>query len=103
MSIFVLNLVTNWMLEMGGIDYFQNKAHEQSKEIYDFIDSNSDVLDCKVDNKYRSKSNIVFNFLNDEHNKEFVDLAAEKGIIGSCISQRLHCQASWRSCICKSF
>ena len=82
MSIFVLNLVTNWMLEMGGIDYFQNKAHEQSKEIYDFIDSNSDVLDCKVDNKYRSKSNIVFNFLNDEHNKEFVNLAAEKGIIG---------------------
>ena len=70
MSIFVLNLVTNWMLEMGGIDYFQNKAHEQSTEIYDFIDNNSDVLDCKVENKFRSKSNIVFNFLKDEHNKE---------------------------------
>ena len=55
MSIFVLNLVTNWMLEMGGIDYFQNKAHEQSTEIYDFIDNNSDVLDCKVENKFRSK------------------------------------------------
>ena len=82
MSIFVLNLVTNWMLEMGGIEYFQNKAIEQSTELYDFIDSNSDVLDCKVDNKFRSKSNIVFNFLNDEHNKEFVNLAAEKGIIG---------------------
>ena len=67
---------------MGGIDYFQNKAHDQSTEIYDFIDSNSNVLNCKVDNKYRSKSNIVFNFLNDEHNKEFVNLAAEKGIIG---------------------
>ena len=82
MSIFVLNLVTNWMLEMGGIDYFQNKAHEQSTEIYDFIDNNSDVLDCKVENKFRSKSNIVFNFLKDEHNKEFVKLAAEKGIVG---------------------
>ena len=33
-------------------------------------------------NFFRSKSNIVFNFLNDEHNKEFVNLAAEKGIIG---------------------
>ena len=82
MSIFVLNLVTNWMIEMGGIDYFQNKAHEQSTEIYDFIDNNSDVLDCKVENKFRSKSNIVFNFLKDEHNKEFVKLAAEKGIVG---------------------
>jgi phosphoserine aminotransferase len=82
MSIFVLNLVTNWMLEMGGIDYFQNKAHEQSTEIYDFIDNNSDVLDCKVENKFRSKSNIVFNFLKDEHNKEFVKLATEKGIVG---------------------
>ena len=74
MSIFVLNLVTEWMLKMGGIDYFQNKSHEQSTEIYDFIDNNSDVLDCKVENKFRSKSNIVFNFLKDEHNKEFVKI-----------------------------
>ena len=81
-AIYVLNLVTNWMLKMGGIDYFQNKSIKQSKEIYDFIDENSDVLSCSVDKKYRSKSNIVFNFLKDEHNKEFVDVAKNVGIIG---------------------
>ena len=81
-SIYVLNLVTNWMLEMGGVDYFQNKSIKQSKEIYDFIDENSNVLSCNVDKKYRSKSNIVFNFLKDEQNKKFVDAAKDIGIIG---------------------
>jgi len=81
-SIYVLNLVTNWMLEMGGVDYFQNKSIKQSKEIYDFIDENSNVLSCSVDKKYRSKSNIVFNFLKDEQNKIFVDAAKDIGIIG---------------------
>ena len=81
-SIYVLYLVTNWMLKMGGIDYFQNKSIKQSKEIYDFIDENSNVLSCSVDKKYRSKSNIVFNFIKDEHNKEFVDVAKNLGIIG---------------------
>ena len=53
-----------------------------SKEIYDFIDENSNVLSCNVDKKYRSKSNIVFNFLKDEQNKKFVDAAKDIGIIG---------------------
>ena len=81
-SIYVLSLVANWMIEMGGIDYFQNKSNKQSIEIYDFIDENSDVLSCSVDKKYRSKSNIVFNFLRDEHNEEFVNAAKNLGIIG---------------------
>ena len=81
-SIYVLNLVTNWMIDMGGVDYFQNKSNKQSKEIYDFIDENSDALSCSVDKKYRSKSNIVFTFLKDEQNEEFVDAAKNFGIIG---------------------
>ena len=82
MSIYVLNLITHWMIEMGGVDYFQSKSDNQSKEIYDFIDTNSKILNCNVDPNFRSKSNIVFNFLEDHQNKEFVDLAIENGIIG---------------------
>tara|TARA_B100001057_G_scaffold394918_1_gene404285 strand:+ start:454 stop:1527 length:1074 start_codon:yes stop_codon:yes gene_type:complete len=82
LSIYVLNLVTNWMIEMGGIEYFQNKSERQSKTIYDFIDNNNEILNCDVDSKFRSKSNIVFNFLDDSQNNEFIDLAKENGIIG---------------------
>ena len=82
LSIYVLNLVTNWMIEMGGIEYFQNKSERQSKTIYDFIDNNNEILNSDVDSKFRSKSNIVFNFLDDSQNNEFIDLAKENGIIG---------------------
>ena len=82
LSIYVLNLVTNWMIEMGGIDYFQTKSEKQSKKIYDFIDENSDFMACSVGEKQRSKSNIVFKFLNDEYDREFIDLAKDVGIIG---------------------
>ena len=82
LSIYVLNLVTNWMVEMGGVDYFQSKSDRQSKMIYDFIDENSDIMVCNVETNYRSKSNVVFNFLNDKYDTEFVDLAKDSGIIG---------------------
>ena len=82
LSIYVLNLVTNWMIEMGGIEYFQNKSERQSKTIYDFIDNNNEILNSDVDSKFRSKSNIVFNFLDDSQNNKFIDLAKENGIIG---------------------
>jgi len=81
-SIYVLNLVTKWMIEMGGVDYFQNKSQRQSKEIYDFIDENSSILISNVDLNFRSKSNIVFNFKEDHLNEKFVHSAIEKGIIG---------------------
>ena len=81
-SIYVLNLVTHWMIEMGGVDYFQSKSESQSKIIYEFIDENPDIMVCNVDTKYRSKSNIVFNFLNNEYDTEFVNLAKDMGIIG---------------------
>jgi len=82
LSIYVLNLITHWMIEMGGIEYFQIKSENQSKKMYDFIDNNSEILKCNVDLNFRSKSNIVFNFLKDSQNKEFIDLAIENGIIG---------------------
>ena len=82
LSIYVLNLVTHWMIEMGGVDYFQTKSEKQSKKIYDFIDENADFMVCNVEANQRSKSNIVFNFLNDEYDKEFVELAKDTGIIG---------------------
>ena len=82
LSIYVLNLVTHWMVEMGGVDYFQSKSDRQSKMIYDFIDENSDIMVCNVETNYRSKSNVVFNFLNDKYDTEFVDLAKDSGIIG---------------------
>ena len=61
-SIYVLKLVTEWMIKCGGLGYFEEKSKRQSKLLYDFIDNNSLQVNCKVQKTYRSNSNVVFSF-----------------------------------------
>ena len=81
-SIYVLKLVTDWMIKSGGLDYFEQKSKRQSKILYDFIDDNSSQVECKVEKKYRSNSNVVFSFTKDADNENFIKLSSENGIIG---------------------
>ena len=81
-SIYVLKLVTDWMIKSGGLDYFEQKSKRQSKILYDFIDDNSSQVECKVEKKYRSNSNVVFSFIKDADNENFIKLSSENGIIG---------------------
>ncbi len=81
-SIYVLKLVTDWMIRSGGVEYFEEKSKRQSGLLYDFIDNNSSQVNCKVDTTFRSKSNIVFSFVKDSDNENFIKLARENGIIG---------------------
>ena len=61
-SIFVLNLVTEWMIKSGGLDYFEKKSISQSNELYKFLDENSNLFDFSSELRFRSKSNVVFKF-----------------------------------------
>ena len=81
-SIYVLKLVTEWMIKSGGLEYFEEKSKRQSNVLYDFIDNNSSQVNCKVEKTYRSNSNVVFNFTNEADNENFIKLSTEKGIIG---------------------
>ena len=81
-SIYVLKLVTEWMIKCGGLGYFEEKSKRQSKLLYDFIDSNSSQVNCKVQKTYRSNSNVVFSFNKNADNENFIKLSSENGIIG---------------------
>lgn len=81
-SIFVLNLVTEWMIKSGGLDYFEKKSISQSNELYKFIDENSDLFDFSSELRFRSKSNVVFKFKEDKYNDTFIKQANDSGIIG---------------------
>ena len=81
-SIFVLNLVTEWMIKSGGLDYFEKKSISQSNELYKFIDENSDFFDFSSELRFRSKSNVVFKFKEDKYNDTFIKQANDSGIIG---------------------
>ena len=81
-SIFVLNLVTEWMIKSGGLDYFEKKSISQSNELYKFLDENSNLFDFSSELRFRSKSNVVFKFKEDEYNDTFIKQANDSGIIG---------------------
>tara|TARA_B100000212_G_scaffold158701_1_gene119193 strand:+ start:719 stop:1783 length:1065 start_codon:yes stop_codon:yes gene_type:complete len=81
-SIFVLNLVTEWMIKSGGLDYFEKKSISQSNELYKFLDENSNLFDFSSELKFRSKSNVVFKFKEDKYNDTFIKQANDSGIIG---------------------
>ena len=81
-SIFVLNLVTEWMIKSGGLDYFEKKSISQSSELYKFLDENSNLFDFSSELRFRSKSNVVFKFKEDKYNDRFINQANVSGIIG---------------------
>lgn len=81
-SIYLLKLVLDWMVELGGLNYFEKKSINQSNLIYDFLDSNKNIFTLLEKSEFRSRSNITFNFINNENTNKFLHYAEEQGIIG---------------------
>ena len=81
-SIYVLKLVTDWMIEMGGIKYFEEKSIRQSSRLYEQLQTYEEFLILPVNDYSKSRSNIIFKFLNEDLEKKFLNEAIEKGILG---------------------
>ena len=81
-SIYVLKLVTDWMIAMGGIKYFEEKSIRQSSRLYEQLDSYGDFIILPVNDYSKSRSNIIFKFKNEDLEKKFLIEATEKGILG---------------------
>lgn len=81
-SIFIFDLVLEWMIEMGGLEYFENKSNNQSSLIYEFLDSQNDKFTLLNKSEFRSKSNITFNFKNLELTNKFLEYTKQNGILG---------------------
>ena len=81
-SIYVLKLVTDWMIEMGGIKYFEEKSIRQSSRLYEQLQTYEEFLILPVNDYSKSRSNIIFKFKNEDLENKFLIEAAEKGILG---------------------
>ena len=81
-SIYVLKLVTDWMLQMGGTEYFENQSIENSNAVYSLLSKFNEYVQIPVDEYSRSRMNIVFNFKNLNHEELFLKKALENNIIG---------------------
>ena len=81
-SIYILKLVTDWMIQMGGVKYFEEKSIRQSSRLYEQLNSYKDFLKLPICDYSKSRSNIIFKFENNELEKKFLMEAGKKGIIG---------------------
>ena len=81
-AIYVLNLVTDWMLTMGGISYFERQSIEYSSDVYVLLEKYDDHVTLPVENSLRSRMNIVFNFKNEKNEQVFIQESLNHAIIG---------------------
>ena len=81
-SIYVLKLVTDWMLNKGGVEYFEKQSIDYSSELYALLEKYDEHVVLPVEDSIRSRMNVVFNFKNDKNEQAFIDESLDQNIIG---------------------
>ena len=81
-SVYILHLVCQWMIDSGGLDFFEQQSIKHSNLLYEQLESYSEKLILPVSKFARSRSNIVFNFADNKLEKEFLSEAGKQNIVG---------------------
>lgn len=76
---YVTGLIIDWVKEQGGLAKMAEINTKKANTLYDFIDQ-SDYYNCKIDPKYRSRMNVVFNLPSEELDVRFIKEAADAGL-----------------------
>jgi phosphoserine aminotransferase len=80
-AIYVSMLTLRWLKAKGGVEAIQKENEAKAKVLYEEIDRNPLFKGvCKVED--RSYMNVCFVMENPEHEKAFLKLCDEKGIVG---------------------
>jgi len=78
-SIYIANLVFEWVKELGGVPAIEKINREKAAMVYDFID-NSSLFKGTADPKDRSIMNVTFVLPNEELNAKFINEAKKNGL-----------------------
>ncbi|NUM33556.1 MAG: 3-phosphoserine/phosphohydroxythreonine transaminase [Candidatus Brocadiae bacterium] len=82
-SIYMVDLVTEWIKEMGGLQKIEEMNDKKAKMIYDIMDSMPDFYKGTVTQKeHRSKMNITFRLPSEDLEKKFEKEATAKNLFG---------------------
>jgi phosphoserine aminotransferase len=80
-SIYMINLIMDWLQQQGGVEAIQKKNEKKAALIYDLLDS-SDFYEGAAHPDSRSRMNITFRLPDEELGKKFVKEAAERNMLG---------------------
>ncbi len=81
-SVYILHLVCEWMVQSGGIDYFETQSKKHSSLLYEQLETYSEKILLPISKFARSRSNIVFNFMDSSLEEEFLSEAEKHNILG---------------------
>ncbi len=81
-SIYMMNLVLQWIKENGGLAAMEKRNEEKAKLIYDVIDGSGGFYRGVAKPEYRSPMNITFRMANEELEKRFVEESQAAGFVG---------------------
>ena len=81
-GIYMLSLVTDWVLEQGGIDAIEKINDQKAAALYEGIDSSDGYYRSPVRKDSRSRMNVVFRLPSEELEAKFVKEAIAAGMIG---------------------
>lgn len=80
-SIYVSMLNMIWLKDNGGVEGIEKRNIRKAEILYGEIDRNT-LFRGTASVAHRSRMNVTFQTTNVEQEREFLDLAAEKGIVG---------------------
>jgi len=79
--VYILCLVTRWLLAKGGLEGMQKQNEEKAAKLYAAIDGTGFYTGTAV-KEYRSTMNVTFRIANEELEAKFIAEAAEKNLKG---------------------
>lgn len=81
-GIYMVGLVLEWLLDLGGVSEIEKRNKRKAQKLYDYIDQ-SERFQCPVAVADRSDMNVVFRLDNNEAlEKQFVKEAESNGLHG---------------------
>jgi phosphoserine aminotransferase len=81
-SVYMVNLVLNWIKDNGGLAAMEKRNQEKAQLIYDVIDQSGGFYRGVARPEYRSPMNITFRLENEELEKLFIKQSQEQGFVG---------------------
>lgn len=81
-GVYMVRLVTNWMIRQGGLEAMEKRNREKAELLYNAIDSSGGFYRGTAQNDSRSRMNLTFRLPNEELEKKFVKESAAVGLSG---------------------
>ena len=84
-AIYIVGLVLEWIESEGGVPGIEKRNEAKAKLLYDAIESSGGFYRCPVEDRSRSKMNVVFRVSGGDEVKEkqFASEAAAAGLVGT--------------------